>query len=166
MSHHENQHIVLGEFQGVCGSVICIVGMRCADWRELFDQTGETTYVRWFALGALNWYTIYVSPGFCRFFTLKVTWVVCGNETNASDKISHRDKCFPHPSILNAVRVCIWCHSKTALDGTSDENPLWFICVPLYRRGIWCVIRGYPKNENGAPRDEPKNGRGRGWAVL
>ena len=24
---------------------------------------------------------------------------------------------------------------------------------------------GYPKNETGAPRDELKNGRGRGWAV-
>ena len=44
-------------------------------------------------------------------------------------------------------KFCIWCHTKTALDGISDEISLWFLCVPLCRRGIWCVIRGYPKNE-------------------
>ena len=27
-------------------------------------------------------------------------------------------------------------------------------------------IRGHPKNENGAPRDELKNGCGRGWTVA
>ena len=62
-------------------------------------------------------------------------------------------------------RFYIWCHAKTAFDGTSDEKSLWFICVPLCRWGIWCVIRGYPKMKNGAPRDEPKNGHGRGWVV-
>ena len=37
----------------------------------------------------------------------------------------------------------IWC--------TSDEKSLWFLCVPLCTRGIWCVIRGYPKNEKWGP---------------
>ena len=48
---------------------------------------------------------------------------------------------------------------------TSDEKSLWFCCVPLCRRGIWCVIWGYLKMKNGAPRDEPKKGHGRGWVV-
>ena len=42
-------------------------------------------------------------------------------------------------------------HTKTAFDDTSDEKSLWFLCVPLCRRGIWCVIRGYPKNEKRGP---------------
>ena len=46
---------------------------------------------------------------------------------------------------------CIWCRTKTAFDDTSDEKSLWFLCVPLCRRGIWCVIRGYPKNEKLCP---------------
>ena len=61
---------------------------------------------------------------------------------------------------------CIGCHTKTAFDGTSDEKSLLFVFVPLCRRGIWCVIRGYPKHEKWGPRDELKNGRGRGWAVT
>ena len=40
-----------------------------------------------------------------------------------------------------------------------------FVCVPLCRGGISCGIRGYPKNENGAQRDELKNGCGRVWVV-
>ena len=47
-------------------------------------------------------------------------------------------------------RFCIWCHTKTAFDGTSDEKSLWFLCAPLCRRGIWCVIRGW-KNEKWGP---------------
>ena len=50
-------------------------------------------------------------------------------------------------------KFCIWCHTKTAFDDTSDEKSLWFLCVPLCRRGIWCVIRGYPKNEKWGPRE-------------
>ena len=54
---------------------------------------------------------------------------------------------------------------QNGFDGTLDEKSLWFLCVPLCGRGIWYVIPGYPKTENGAPRGELKNGRGRGWAV-
>ena len=50
-------------------------------------------------------------------------------------------------------KFCIWCHTKTAFDGTSDEKSLWFLCVPLCRRDIWCVIQGYPKNEKWGPRE-------------
>ena len=32
--------------------------------------------------------------------------------------------------------------------------------MPLSKRGIWCVIQGYPKIEHGVPRDELKNGCG------
>ena len=40
---------------------------------------------------------------------------------------------------------------QTAFDGTSDEQFLWFLCVPLCGRGIWCVIRGYPQNAKWGP---------------
>ena len=48
-------------------------------------------------------------------------------------------------------KFCIWCHTKTAFDDTSDEKSVWFLCVPLCRRGIWCVIRGNPKNGKWGP---------------
>ena len=54
-------------------------------------------------------------------------------------------------TIIFQKTFCIWCHTKTAFDDTSDEKSLWFLCVPLCRRGIWCVIRGYPKNEKWGP---------------
>ena len=40
-----------------------------------------------------------------------------------------------------------------------------FLCVPLWRRGIWWGIQGYPNMKSGAPRDELKNGRVFAWIV-
>ena len=59
---------------------------------------------------------------------------------------------------------CIGCHTKTAFDDTSDEKSLPLLCVPLCRRAFGASSGGTPKMKNGAPRDELKNGRGRGWA--
>ena len=61
-------------------------------------------------------------------------------------------------------KFCIWCHTKTAFDDTSDEKSLPFLCVPLCRRAFGASSGGTPKMKNWAPRDELKNGRGRGWA--
>ena len=58
--------------------------------------------------------------------------------------------------------LCIWCHIKSAFDDTSDEESLCFFCVPLCRRGVWCVIQ---KIKIGVPRDEVKNGCGCVWAA-
>ena len=59
-------------------------------------------------------------------------------------------------------RFCISCHIKTAFDGTSDEESLCFLCVPLCRRGIWCSIQGTPKWKMGPARWTQK----RSWSWL
>ena len=43
--------------------------------------------------------------------------------------------------------VSIWCDIKTALDDTSDEKSLCFLCVLLCRGGSWCSIHEYLKIE-------------------
>ena len=68
----------------------------------------------------------------------------------------------PQPYIFPPKNF-IRCRIKTALDGTSDEESLCFLCVPLFRRGIWCGFRGHPKIENWALRGELKNACGRVW---
>ena len=71
-------------------------------------------------------------------------------------KKHNRNHNFPQKS-------CIGCRITTALDGTSDENSLCFLCVPLCRRVFGAASGGTPQMKHGAPRDELKNGRGRGW---
>ena len=75
-----------------------------------------------------------------------------------------RKHLMPHQNGIFFKRVLHLMPHQNSIYDTSDEKSLWFLCVPRCRRGIWCVIRGTPKMKNGAPRDELKNGRGRGWA--
>ena len=54
---------------------------------------------------------------------------------------------------------------RTAFDGTSDEKSLWFLCVHCVEGAFGASSRGTPKMKNGAPQDDLKNGRGRGWVI-
>ena len=63
-------------------------------------------------------------------------------------------------------QFCIRCHIKTAFDDTSDENISVFFVFHCVERAFGAASGVTPKTKNGAPRDELKNGRGRGWAVA
>ena len=45
------------------------------------------------------------------------------------------------------------------------KNLRGFFVFHCVERAFGASSRGTPKMKNGAPRDELKNGRGRGWAV-
>ena len=71
----------------------------------------------------------------------------------------------PNTTTTTIKKKCIWCHTKSAFDGHRMEDLCGFSVLRCVEGAFGASSGGTPKLKNGAPRDELKNGCGRGWAV-